>query len=378
MTALLDAARDLRTTLDAEGAKAEIDGSHMTDEAVRLCREAGLYGTIVTRDVGGAELGAKDALDVFAEIARADGSIGWVVMAGSTAAAFFSSYCPDSFTDVMFGDGMPIVAGQFAPNGTAVPRDGGFRITGDFSFGSGLHHADWAGCGAFTAPEEGDADYIFAVVPRAEADIQGNWNVMGLRSTASYDYTIDSDVPADRTFSMAGFTRHRGGPPFDLGIFFLTEIGHAGWGLGVLRRAIDEATVIAKTKQRMTGKTGLADDPRFQYDLAEAESLHAAGDLWIRDSFTRAEQSAIDGNPDHDAVGDALQATTWFTQQATMAIQLLYRHIGTTALRDGAFQRCFRDIHAGSQHAMTSPAHTFALAERMLGAAPQSALDYDR
>jgi alkylation response protein AidB-like acyl-CoA dehydrogenase len=378
MTALLDAARDLRTALDAEGAEAEIDGSHMTDEAVRLCREAGLYGTIVTRDVGGAELGANDALDVFAELARADGSIGWVVMAGSTAAAFFSSYCPDSFTDVMFGDGMPIVAGQFAPNGTAVPRDGGFHITGDFSFGSGLHHADWAGCGAFTAPEEGDADYIFAVVPKAEADIRGNWNVMGLRSTASYDYTIDSDVAADRTFSMAGFTRHRGGPPFDLGIFFLTEIGHAGWGLGVLRRSIDEATVIAKTKQRMTGKTALADDPRFQYDLAEAESLYAAGNLWIRDSFTRAEQSAIDGNPDHDAVGDALQATTWFTQQATMAIQLLYRHIGTTALRDGAFQRCFRDIHAGSQHAMTSPAHTFALAERMLGSAPESALEYDR
>lgn len=375
MTALLDAARDIRSALDAEATKAEAADSHMTDEAVRLCKEADLYGAIVPRDVGGSELNAADSLDVFTELARADGSIGWVVMAGSTAAAYFGSYCPDSFTDIMFGDGMPLVAGQFAPNGTAVPNGNSYHITGSYSFGSGLQHAEWAGCGSFTAPEEGNPDYIFAVVPKTEADVIGNWDVMGLRSTASYDYAIDSDVPEDRTFSMFGFERHRGGPQFDLGILFLTEIGHAGWALGVLRRAIDEAAVIARTKQRMTGKTGLAEDPRFQYDLAEAESLFRSGDLWIRGSFTKAEQSAIDGNPDQALVGEALQATSWFTQQATVAIQTLYRHIGTTALRDGAFQRCFRDIHAGSQHAMVSPAHTFAFAEGILGGAPESALD---
>ena len=376
MTSLLDAARDLRSALDKEGAKAEAAGSPMTDEAVRLCKEADLYGALVAKDVGGSELNAADSLDVFTELARADGSIGWVVMAGSTATAYFSSYCPDSFTDQMFADGVPLVAGQFAPNGTAVPQGDSFHITGNYSFGSGLEHADWAGSGSFTQPEEGNPDYIFAVVPKAEAEVIGNWDVMVLRSTASYDYKIDSDVPADRTFSMFGFTRHRGGKQFDLGILHLTEIGHAGWALGVMRRAIDEAAVIAKTKQRMTGKTGLADDPRFQYDLAGAESLYRSGDLWIRTAFTKAENSALNDNPDQGLVGEALQATTWFTQQATESIQKLYRHIGTTALRDGAFQRAFRDIHAGSQHAMVSPAHTFAFAESILEAAPESAVDW--
>ncbi|MDG2028165.1 MAG: acyl-CoA dehydrogenase family protein [Acidimicrobiales bacterium] len=377
MTTLLEAARDLRTTLDAEGAKAEAAGTPMTDEAVRLCKEADLYGALVTKDVGGTELNAADSLDVFTELARADGSIGWVVMAGSTATAYFSSYCPDSFTDVMFADGVPLVAGQFAPNGVAVPKGDAFHISGNYSFGSGLEHAHWAGSGSFTQPEEGDADYIFAIVPKAEAEILGNWDVMGLRSTASYDYRIDSDVPADRTFSMFGFTRYRGGKQFDLGILHLTEIGHAGWALGVMRRAIDEAAVIARTKQRMTGKTGLAEDPRFQYDLAEAESLFRAGDLWIRTAFAKAEHSAENDNPDQALVGEALQATAWFTQKSTEAIQTLYRHIGTAALRDGAFQRAFRDIHAGSQHAMVSPAHTHAFAEAKLGAAPENAVDWD-
>jgi len=59
MTELLEAARDLRTTLDAEGAKAEAGGTHMTDEAVKLCREAGLYGVLSPREVGGAELSPR-------------------------------------------------------------------------------------------------------------------------------------------------------------------------------------------------------------------------------------------------------------------------------------------------------------------------------
>lgn len=369
MTALLDAAQDLWADLDAEGATAEADGSPMTDRAMRLCKDAGFYAAMSPREVGGHELDADTCLDLFTELARADGSIGWCVMAGSMAAAYFGSYCPASFTDQMFADGVPIVAGQFAPNGRAVPTGEGYHITGDYSFGSGLEHADWAGCGSLTVPEEGDPDYLFALVPKGEADVLGNWHVMGLRSTASYDYRIDSFVPADRTFSMFGFTRQRGGLQFDLGILYLTEIGHAGWALGVLRRAIDEATAIARTKQRMTGKTGLAEDPRFQYDLAEAESLFRAGDLWIRRAFADAEQAALDGTPDHGLVGVALQATAWFTQQSTTAIQTLYRHLGTSALRDGAFQRCFRDIHAGSQHAMVSPAHTLAFAEQLIATA---------
>lgn len=376
MTELLDAARDLRGTLDAEGAKAESEGTPMTDEAVKLCREAGFYGTLVPKEVGGAELTFEESLDVFTELARADGSIGWVVMAGCTSVCFFGSWSPPSFSDVMFADGVPLVAGQFAPVGTAVPGPDGYRITGDYSFGSGLHHAEWAGCGSFSAPAVGDPDYLLAVVPVEEAAIAGNWHVMGLRSTASYDYRIDSLVPEDRTLSFAGHTRHRGGPAYNLGVLCITEVGHAGWALGVTRRAIDEATALAKTRQRMTGKSTLADDPRFQYDLAAAESLFRAGDLWIRAAFAKAEESALNDNIDGAAVSEALQATAWFTQQSTEAIQTLYRHIGTAALRDGGFQRCFRDIHAGSQHAMVSPTHSFTFAEAMITPAPDSALEF--
>ena len=348
----------------------------MTEVAMKLCLDAGLQRASVPQAVGGAELSLGECLDLYAELSRADGSTGWVLMAVSTSAAFFGAYCPDSFTDVMFADGIPVVAGQFAPNGVAVPQGDGFAITGDYSFGSGIEHADWVGCGSVTTPEEGDGDYLFSVIPRDEVDVTGNWDVLGLRSTASYDYRIDSLVPSDRTFSFFFFERRRGGPVYDLGIQCLTLVGHAGWIIGVLRRALDEATVLATTRKRMTGATILAEDPRFKFDLAEAESRLRAGELWIRAAFAKAEASASspDG-PDPVAISEAKQATAYLTREGTAIVQSLYLHLGTAALREGAFQRCFRDVHAGSQHAMVSPMQTFEFADTLFAAAGESALD---
>ena len=84
------------------------------------------------------------------------------------------------------------------------------------------------------------------VVPRAEVDLLGNWDVLGLRATNSYDYRIDTDVPAHATFEFFSPTRYRGGPMYDLGVIILTEMGHTGWTMGVIRRAVDEAVAIAR------------------------------------------------------------------------------------------------------------------------------------
>ncbi len=372
MNELLEAARDVASLLDAEGARAEADNLPMTDKAVEACHAAGLYGTMVPRDVGGSEYGIADSLDVFSEIARADGSAGWVVMAASTAACYFGAYCPEVFAAKMFeGDRVPIVAGQFAPNGIAIPTEdfSAYQINGKYNFGSGINNAQWVGCGSFTQPPDGvDVDYVFAVVPNDEVVITGNWDVMGLRSTASYDYTIDSLVPVEQTFSFGGFTRHRGGSMYDLGVLCLTEVGHAGWCMGVIRRAIDEAAAVAIECRRMAGTGTVADDPRFQYDLAMAESTLRSAEGWIRAAFGRAEQRVLAGDPaDPVAESEARQATTYLHQQGIRALQDLYLHLGTKVLRDSAFQRCYRDLHAGSQHAMVSPRHTFEFAERILG-----------
>jgi alkylation response protein AidB-like acyl-CoA dehydrogenase len=93
---------------------------------------ANLQGVSVPRAVGGAELSLADSIDVFAEIAWADGSVGWSLMASASAACFFGAWGGDGLVEKMFADHVPLRAGQFAPNGTAV-RDGDeWVINGDY------------------------------------------------------------------------------------------------------------------------------------------------------------------------------------------------------------------------------------------------------
>ena len=57
------------------------------------------------------------------------------------------AWAPDDFAKTLFADGVPLAAGQFAPNGVATPDGDGYRITGNYHFGSGVRHSAWVGAG---------------------------------------------------------------------------------------------------------------------------------------------------------------------------------------------------------------------------------------
>jgi alkylation response protein AidB-like acyl-CoA dehydrogenase len=377
-TTLLAAARELRSAIDANAVAA--GSAPVPVETVQALRRAGLFGAMAPRKLGGAELPLLDALDVFTEVARADGSAGWCLMAAASAAAYFGAYGGDDFVARMFADGVPLVAGQFAPNGTGVPEDGGYRVTGSYQFGSGLHYAEWVGAGFLVPPpggSEAPARYLFGVVPRDRVEVRGNWDVLGLGATASWDYDIrDAFVPEGGTFLFAAPTRHRGGRIYELGVIAQTAVGHAGFAAGVTRRALDELRVAARTKVRMGAGAFLKEDPCFLQALGTLESRFRSAWAWTRESFARLEQGVLEtGRIDrlqHDAVR---QATVHLTQEGADIVRQAYLLAGTTALRDGPLQRCFRDIHAGSQHFFASPASTLDFARRLLEAAPDSALE---
>ena len=202
---LLSAARDLRSTIDANAQKA--GANPVPRETVDALLEAGIYGLMTPRELGGAELAIVDAIDVVEEVSRADGSAGWCAMAGAYTAAYFGSYAGDAFVQRMFADGVPLAAGQFAPNGVGVREGEGYRVSGNYSFGSGIDYADWVGAGFLVHPPEGSdapAQYLFGVVPKEEVELRGNWDVLGLQSTASLDYGLDGAlIPEDATFLFA-------------------------------------------------------------------------------------------------------------------------------------------------------------------------------
>ena len=230
----------------------------MPETVVNALRDCGLFSIMVPRSLGGSEVSAVTALAVFEELTAADASIGWSHMANASTSAF-SGYLGDDAVAEIFADDPAIMAGQFSPKGPSVAVDGGYQVQGRYAFGSGSAHADWVGGGTIEmdgqTPRMVDGRPIIRAffVPRSEVEFLGNWDVMGLIGTGSFDYAdlrARRSRPASRsrspTRSSTAADRSTGSACMGM-----TSIGHAGFALGVSRRAVDELLTLAGRKQRM-------------------------------------------------------------------------------------------------------------------------------
>jgi alkylation response protein AidB-like acyl-CoA dehydrogenase len=339
----------------------------VSQASVDALTNTGLHAVMVPTAVGGGEAPIVECIDAVAEISRADGSTGWCLMANIATIAFFGAWAGDDFARELFADGVPLAAGQFAPNGTAEPDDGGFRISGDYNFGSGVNHSSWIGAGVLTTEDE--SRLLMALVPRSAATMQDGWDVLGLEATASWDYTIrDTWAPEGATFDFFAPVQHRGGPIYQLGVLGLTSAGHAGVALGVVRRALDELRHIATTKARMGASAPLREKEGFLLALTTLESRARSAAGWVRDTFATAEATAIrtgEANPKEVAL--ARQSTVFATQDGADVVREAYLLAGTDALRRGPLQRCFRDMHATTQHFFAGEFATLEAGRALLG-----------
>ena len=304
--------------------------------------------------VGGLEASIVDAIDVFAEISRADGSAGWCLMANAATICFFGAWAPDDFAKMLFADGVPLAAGQFAPNGIATPDGDGYRITGDYHFGSGVRHSAWVGAGVMTAPPEGtDAQMLFALMPATDVQFTGNWDVLGLESTASWDYSInDVWVPASATFDFFAPVRRRGSRD--------VRARRDGSHLGRARRlrarsrpARPRRAHRDRAREAADGIVGVAARQRAVSHRARQPRSRALAPprRGCASASPSPRRTALEtGAADPTEVLLARQATVHATQDGADVVRRAYLLAGTDALRDGPLQTCFRDIHAGSQH----------------------------
>jgi alkylation response protein AidB-like acyl-CoA dehydrogenase len=370
----LDAAAGLAPLIDAEAAAADAAGT-LTEPLVRGLADAGLFGLLVPRSLGGMEADAVTTLLVFEELSRADGSTGWSFLANATTTAFAAAYTGDAAVKEMFSGPAPVVhAGMLGPRGEAKVVEGGYHVHGRFSFGSGCAHAGWLGAGTlvtnngeFVVGPSGLPEMRVVFVPRERVQFLGNWDVLGLSGTGSYDYELaEQFVGEDWTFPLTAEVAQRGGPVYRLGVLVLTSIGHCGFALGVGRRSLQEIARISAGKQRMGSAVPVRDQQLFQHDFAFHEAALRSARAYALELFGGAQESVEAGDDLTDEQRHRVrQATTYATRVAADVVRFAYTWAGTDALRPGPLQRCFRDIHAGTQHIFVDNA-TFTAATPVL------------
>lgn len=343
----------------AAEAPASEDVGRMTERAVELLQGLGLFRLLVPRSLDGEEVDLITALRVFELIACADGAAGWTVMIGAGAGVFGAFLEPAAAREIFF-DPKAVIAGSGAATGTAVPVEGGYRVSGRWAYASGAHHATWftANCAVQDGHgEDGEARIRSVAVPADRVRIHATWAVSGMRGTGSDDIEIaDCFVPLAFTFSVLDDEPKVPGPLYRVPFFSLAELSFASVALGVARHAIECFSGLALVKRPMGSRNPLAEDADVQVRLARAEAMtsaarahvfQVAADLWgmvARGDAVPARARARIRLAGVDAV-----------HRCAEAVDLLFARAGMTPLfTQSEFGRTWRDVHAITQNMVVS------------------------
>jgi alkylation response protein AidB-like acyl-CoA dehydrogenase len=352
-SALSQRAQKLVPLLDQHAAYADQEGRLATEVVEALRREA-LFLMWTPKELGGFELDPVQSLDLLAIASYGDASVGWVLMAANLAIGTGGAYLAESAVSELFAGGKyPVIAGQGTRPGTATRVAGGYKLTGSWSFGSGLLHSTHTHSLGIIA-ETGEARIFVAPIEQANLRLD-SWNVMGLRGTGSVDYTMDGVfVPDAYTHSAFATEPMRGGGIFRSGIMGFATICHSGWAVGVGRRLLDELGALIVNKAGRAGSLSGSDS--FQEKYAKLEASYRAARALVYETWTEVTRTMTAGSPlsvrQHTMIRLALGHITHALADVANGVYLLS---GTTGLRRGAIERLVRDVHAGTQHVTSGP-----------------------
>ncbi|MDP1820121.1 MAG: acyl-CoA dehydrogenase family protein [Acidimicrobiales bacterium] len=315
---------------------------------------AGCFGVVLPVSHGGRGGDLPAALNLFESVAVADGSAGWTVMIGASAWCDVASLPRATFDSLYAGRDRTILAGAFNPMGASItPGEGGYRVTGRWSFASGCEHADWLFGNCIEGFADGGPKFRAAVFSPDQVTIEDTWHVSGLCGTGSHHFSVDDlFVPAERTF--VPMVDHpaldepivRVAPPVVFGL------GIASVAIGIARGAIEEIVALATGKVPLLAREPLAANSMFQREFAAADTDLRAARLLLQEVAGEVWLAAVAGEPlTLEQRARTRSAAVWVVERAVAIVETAYRNGGGSSLYlESPLQRRLRDIHAVSQH----------------------------
>lgn len=374
---VVNRARELAPLIEARAGEGEAAG-RVVEEVFDAIRDAGLLRLLVPSHLGGEGVDPRTAFETIETVAQADGSTGWVTMILN--GSFMVSWLPPETAEVVTADDF-ILAGMFAPLGTARPDGDAFVISGHWPFNSGSVHSNWTLGGVLVMDgdqpatrADGLPDYRFAVFPTADVQIHDTWHASGLRATSSHDVSVDDVVvPASMMIAPLFEPQRQPGPLRHFTFFSQLAMLMAGVPLGIARRALDEIVSLVATKSR-NGSTPLLQSVDVQNELIRAEAALRSARAGVLSAIDDAWATATADQPVPAEQRIAIRmATGHAARTAVEVVDAAFRLGGGGALYDRSpLQRCWRDIHAATHHVFFGDGQLREYGGVWLGLAPDS------
>jgi alkylation response protein AidB-like acyl-CoA dehydrogenase len=378
---LVDRARALGPQIAAHSAQIERE-RRLPDGLLDALHEAQLFRLLLPRAQAGLEVDPASFFLVIEAIAESDASTAWcLAQAGGCAMA--AAYLDPEIAHEVFDDPRAVLAWGPGPNARALVVEGGYRVTGVWAFASGGRHATWVGAqcplieadGKPRLSQDGKPVLRTMLVPADEVEWTDIWNVVGLRGTASDQFSLtDRFVKHDHSITREFDKECReAGPLYRMSSLTCYELGFAGVALGIARASLDTFVDVARNKVPRGMKSVIRDNAVVQSGVAQAEIRMRAARAFLLDSVQQIwkEIERPGGSLTLEHRMTLRLASTHAIHSARDAVDFAYNAAGTTAIFEShPLERRFRDMHTVTQQLQGRSTHFETVGAYLLGGEP--------
>lgn len=330
----------------------------LSSAVVDALRWSGVFRMAMPAAWGGPETDICRQVEIIETLSRADASAGWCAMIGSES-GFFASYLDEAAARRLYPTLDMITAGFQGPAGTLEVCDGGFRLSGRWSFGSGVTHADIILGGATVTKngeplrtETGRVDQRVAMLPAEQWTVLETWDPDGLAGSGSHDYAIDAFVPEEYTWTPGQYKRDE--PLYSW--FGLAPSPGVGVALGAAAEALDVARAALEAKFSRVLMGSVTGEPSVRAALARAAALIGSARSYVYDTLGGLFSTLQAGHePSLDQRAQWAGCVVHTGTTCRDAVQMLVDAVGSAAVqRSSPLSRQLRDLNMIAQHGLTN------------------------
>ncbi|GAB3003660.1 acyl-CoA dehydrogenase family protein [Saccharothrix stipae] len=355
---VLTAIAALAPRLTGAAARADED-RRLADDTVAALRDAGTFRATRPARYGGAEASIRTHLDLSSAVAAIDGGAGWSTALWNGGNWIVALFPEQARQDVWGADPDALTSGTLMPSGRAERAPGGYRLSGAWTYASGIGHASWGLAAAVL-----DDGLAWLLVPREDFEVVDEWHVAGMRSTGSNRFVVqDAFVPEHRVLRieqvMAGANVTAAtAPTFRAAFVPSLVVMITGPLLGLGRAAL--AHVIDAAPDKGIAYTGFAsqrDSAAFQLLVAEAACAVDSAELHAYRAADALDRHAAEATYPPELLRTRCRAdASVAVRYVTRALEtLMYAH-GSRGFADASpLQRIWRDANVAARHGMLLP-----------------------
>ena len=382
----------------------------LSPQVVRAVRDAGFARHFVPVAHGGETGGFTELTAAVALVGEGCTSAAWAASLAAYAGRY-AAFLPEAGQAEIWAEGPDVVlAGALMPSGKAEPVDGGWRLSGEWKYISGVHFADWAlACAAVPAKDTGNAgnaahgasvangaaagndasagngtsagnraraandapartsanaenpegrpEVLFFAVPRADFSIEDSWFTVGMRGTGSHTLVL-SDVFVPDHLTLPRSAVHAGRAPASdarchiVPMYAVNALPFAAPLIGAARGAL--RAWIARTGQRVDRRgRAVREMPSAQVALARSAAEVDAAELLIL--RTAAVADGTECPPEGEAAVRGARDLALAVELLVSAVDRVFRASGTSGQSSSdPVQRFWRDVNSAASHVALS------------------------